>query len=386
MKSKDTVKYRVGIIGCGNHGTRFARSFDLHPLTEIAAGVNPSRETLDLFCRRFGVPGYHDYRDMLEHERIDIAVPILPVKYNPEVVIGCAQAGIKAILCEKPIAVSLEEADRMVAECRDRNIPLGSGDMFRNAPEIWKARKIVESGRLGEVQSINVYSTGGTQASGQGCRGYTEMAMFAGDGEIDHVIGWVDGNPADSELGPKIDAFSDHDQGMGGCIRYVNGIEAYIHNRVTGRSGIEVICSRGVLTIDQSRTGYVWERKAGRLERMESLFPADDPAIKDLDGAYDEEGWVYLRTRLTDSTQGLIDALEKGIEPRCSGNDLRKALEVVIALRESHRNGSCAVKLPLKDRSLKIIPQKGRYLGRRLHADYSTEQWWDKLKSLKLDG
>ena len=78
------AKYRVGIIGTGGHGTRFARTFQLNPLTEVVAGVNPSQESLDLFCKRFNVPGYNDYREMLEKEDIDIAAPILPVKPNPQ--------------------------------------------------------------------------------------------------------------------------------------------------------------------------------------------------------------------------------------------------------------------------------------------------------------
>ena len=52
------AKYRVGIIGCGSHGTRIARAFQLNPLTEVVAGANRGQEGLDLFCSRFDVPGW----------------------------------------------------------------------------------------------------------------------------------------------------------------------------------------------------------------------------------------------------------------------------------------------------------------------------------------
>ena len=73
----------------------------INPLTEVVAFADTDPENLELYCEYYGVPGYSDYREMLEKEQIDIAAPILPVRPNPEVVIGCAEAGVKAILCEK---------------------------------------------------------------------------------------------------------------------------------------------------------------------------------------------------------------------------------------------------------------------------------------------
>lgn len=59
----------------------------------------------------------------------------------------------------------------------------------------------------------------------------------------------------------------------------------------------------------------------------------------------------------------MLDCLEKGGEPLCSGDDMRKALEIAIALRESHRKGRVPVQLPVHDRTLKIIPSTYRWLG-----------------------
>ena len=77
------MTYRVGVIGCGRKGTSHARAYALNPATEVVAAADTDAENLALFCERFGVPGYADYREMLRRERIDIAVPILPVIVNP---------------------------------------------------------------------------------------------------------------------------------------------------------------------------------------------------------------------------------------------------------------------------------------------------------------
>ena len=77
------AKYRVGIIGGGRKGSQHARAYVLNPLTDVVAIADTDPENLELFCGRFNVPGYSDYKEMLEKEQIDIAAPILPVTPNP---------------------------------------------------------------------------------------------------------------------------------------------------------------------------------------------------------------------------------------------------------------------------------------------------------------
>ena len=69
------MAYRVGVIGCGRKGTSHARAYDLNPATEVVAAADTDPENLELFCERFGVPGYADYGEMLRRESIDIAAP-----------------------------------------------------------------------------------------------------------------------------------------------------------------------------------------------------------------------------------------------------------------------------------------------------------------------
>ena len=160
----------------------------------------------------------------------------------------------------------------------------------------------------------------------------------------------------------------DHDQGMGGYVRFVNGIEAFIHCQHVAKKGIEVICSRGVFFGDQ-RTFHLWklEKKgespgSAELKEVEGAFP--DSGLVD-DKGYGEDGWQETSTRSAETTRSLIEAIEKGTDPRSSGDNLRKVLEIAIALRESHRRDFHPVKLPLEDRSLVLYPKKARYLNKK---------------------
>ena len=241
-----TPKHRVAMIGVGRMGTNHARGYELHPRCELVAAADPDRRNLDLFRERFGVSAvYESYEDLLANEEIDIAAPVLPVSVNPEVVIACAEAGVRAIFSEKPIAASLQEADRMVEVCRSRGIPFASGDSWRNLPQFRQFRSMVDSGEVGEVRSINVYHPH-DEISGGGCQSLGVMRLMAGDADVDWVVGWVKGDP-----------FDDGDQGMGGVVRFANGIEAFIHMNAVGKFGIEVNTSRAVFFSDW-KTFRLW--------------------------------------------------------------------------------------------------------------------------------
>ena len=349
------AKYRVGIIGGGRKGSQHARAYVLNPLTDVVAIADTDPENLELFCGHFNVPGYNDYKDMLEKEQIDIAAPILPVTPNPDVVVGCAEAGVKAILCEKPLAATLEDADRMVEACRSRGIKFGAGDMDRNLPAYWKAKEIIDSGELGEVQSITFSGGSGTELSGGGCQQLSLMRLFADDADVAWVIGWVTDDPV-----------SDHDQGGAGYLRFVNGIEAFMHRRPDARgSGFEVSCSRGVF---RSNNGFVrlWKAEDGvdrpswaDLKRVHGVLP-DTNVYGTRSSEYDDDGWRWPGDRNVASVQSIVDALELNIEPRSSGDNGRKVLEMAIAIRESHRGGHAPVKLPLADRTLRLFARKSR--------------------------
>ena len=355
MKRGKEAKYRVGVIGCGRKGQVFARAFQLNPLTEIAAMADIDPENLEFMTKRFEVPGYKDYRDMLEKEKIDIASVILNVEPNPSVVIGCAEAGVKAIQCEKPMASSLEEADRMVDACRSRNIKFAVGDLERNFPQYWEVKSMLDSGRIGEVKSINILSGMWVQISGGGIQQLSLMRLFAGDADVAWITGWVNDDP-----------LCEYDQGAGGYIRFVNGIECFIHPEMYAKTGMEVLGTEGVFYTDENFF-YLWEREADNrhkpaLKRVEGFFP---PASIHADvDQRDSEGWM-IRKRNQHTVQSLVEALENGKEPRADGDNGRKALEIGIALRESHRQGHRPVRLPLTDRSLRMIPSPSRRLAKK---------------------
>ncbi|NKB67250.1 MAG: hypothetical protein GKR89_09325 [Candidatus Latescibacteria bacterium] len=337
--------YRVGLIGCGRKGHGHARGYLGNPRTELVAAADPDSSNRQIFLDRFKVAGYAEYADLLARGDIDIAAPILPVQPNPQVVIDCARAGVKAIYCEKPMAASLEEADAMVAECASRGIHLAAGDAYRTMPQHWKVKALIDAGELGAVQSINLYQST-SEISGGGCQGLSVLRLFADDAEVDWATGWCQRDPWDDE-----------DQNMGGHFRFTTGVDAFIHSRRTALEGLEVCCENGVYHTYWGG-GTLWRGEANQ------GLEADREFFAEYGGP---SGWMEPRGRRQRAgVQSVVEALDGDIaEPRCSGANMAKVLEMAIGLRQSHRQDFAPVRFPVEDRGLKIVPYKSRYLNKK---------------------
>ena len=203
-------------------GTNHARGYHLHPRTEVAAVADTDPENLQMFCERFNVPGYSTYEKMLAREDLDISAPVLPVKANPDAVIASAEAGVRAVFSEKPIAGSLAEADRMVEECAKRNIPFATGLVISSHPDYRKAYEMAADGEISEVLRINLYEDNRQV----GTHGLNLTRKFANKSLVDFIVGFVSNDP-------HSEYEKDYGHGerwygwLGGYMKFQNGIEAY---------------------------------------------------------------------------------------------------------------------------------------------------------------
>ena len=360
------AKYKVGMVGCGRQGTQHARGFTLLAETRVVAIADPDPDNLTLACRRFDARGYSSAEEMYANEELDIVDCVLPVRYNPDMVVLAAErSGAKGIVSEKPIAAKLSDADRMLEACSSRGIPWQGGNVDRSLSQMWEARAIIEAGEIGEVESISMFhaiTQCGAQTLGVG-------HMFAGDSEVEEVIGWTNGDP--------FGAGDEDYKGIGGHIRYANGVECFVYSRESAAKGLIVTGSKGVFVTDK-RNGRFYKsvENAGR-DVLSGLKHDESKTFKPFrghsEGGYDEEGWLYPGDRLMDSMRSIVDAVEKGVEPRASGTIQHRSLEVAMAMRESARRGSVPVKLPLEDRSVTLMPQRYRWDNKKL---LHGEEWY----------
>ena len=141
----------VGIIGSGFVADIHAESFRQVPNARVVGVASPSEERVARFSERHGIARWHtDYRALLEQPEVDVVTLCLPNDLHCQATVDAAAAG-KHVICEKPLCTTLEEADRMIAACRDAGVKLMYAEELCFTPKYVRARGLVEEGALGEV-------------------------------------------------------------------------------------------------------------------------------------------------------------------------------------------------------------------------------------------
>ena len=122
---------------------------------ELVAGAERDQKRLDIFGQRYGLKGvYTDAIEMMRKERLDIVAVCTNVKGHAYLTTAAVEHGAKAVITEKPMAFTLEEADSMVNNCAEAGAPLVCGAITTTHPSFDKARELVDNGTLGKIRSI----------------------------------------------------------------------------------------------------------------------------------------------------------------------------------------------------------------------------------------
>ena len=150
---------RMGIIGLGGMGQQHVRFVRELPEAELTAVSDIDEKITKEISEKYKVPGFVDYKELLESGLVDAVLVATPHYFHPPIGISAMERGIHC-LSEKPIAVSVKEGERLVEASRKNNVVFGVMHQYRTLPEIRLARKIVESGKLGEIRrtcSVNLW-------------------------------------------------------------------------------------------------------------------------------------------------------------------------------------------------------------------------------------
>jgi len=320
---------------------------------------------------RFDVPGYSTYDEMLANEEIDISAPCLPVKANADAVITSAEAGVKGVFSEKPLAGSLADADCMVEECRRRDIPFAAGLVASSHPNYVKGYKIAAEGGIGKVVRINLYENN----SQLGTHGLNLARKFANKADVDFITGFVSNDPYGEYE-------EDYGQGerwygwLGGHIRFVNGIECFSSYTGPDYIGIEVIGTHGIIRnvsntsvrLSMFRTDH--PKNAPKLTEVKDIFLPPDSSQSERDA----DGWRKPSEAMMATITAVVTSIETGAPLEVTtGDDLRHSLELAIAIRQSARQDGKMIRFPIKDRSLVMYPQAARWNYKK---DVHGRKWY----------
>ncbi len=335
------TKYRVAIIGCGRMGQNYAEAYTTYPDTEIVAIVDANAQRRDVLGTRFGVAAlYPDVETLLKDMVPDIAVVVTPTKYMKDVVIACAEAGVKGISTEKPIAARLQDADAMVEACSERDIVFAGGNLQRAMNEVQEAAARLHKGEFGNIRGASVHGFGG-EISGGGCQHISVLRLFT-NAEVEEVIAW--GTPPEA-----LSAETDEGLIINGRFYLTNGLECSVFGTPTTCRGVDVWTDECLVRWDWNPPEIFkdYDQHGNRIR---------------LEPNYSPYSWSEF-SYLTGSIRSFLSAVDGNGDPWITGADLRQALEVAIAAKLSANRNSAPIKLPIEDRSLALYPRPYRWLG-----------------------
>ena len=150
MTSVETRAVRVALIGSGRmgsfHGETVGRRL---PGAQLVAVADPAPGAAERLGAALGVPrAYTDAGEVFADAEVDAVVIAAPARFHAELVVAAAGAG-KAVFCEKPMALTLADADRAIDAARASGVVLQVGFNRRFAPDWAAARALLDDGRLG---------------------------------------------------------------------------------------------------------------------------------------------------------------------------------------------------------------------------------------------
>lgn len=276
---------------------------------------------------------YSDYREMLAREQIDILSVCTPDDRHADIVITAAESAISAILCEKPLATTLHDADRMIAAI-ERNKTVFSVEHTRRwDPFFHRAKELIDAGVIGEVRTV-VGTLHGPRA----------MIFRNGTHIIDLMNYYVGSAPTAvfAKLEEGFEDFTEYhgdgghapesEPGASAFIQYANGARGFYNGtKGTFENGEwDIVGSAGRIRISGT-VAELWTREAGSGQPVCRPFPATMIMTGAIQGAFEE----------------LIQVLETGGTTRSTARDARMTVEILMAMLASHQQGNRLVPLPL---------------------------------------
>jgi len=346
-------KYRVGIIGCGRIGSLLeedplrgkpcthAGAYNQHSDTDIVAGCDINKKRLEAFGKKWNVKAlYEDYRDMLEKENLDIVSIATWTHLHCQMVLDTAKSGVRGIYCEKPIALNLDEADLMLETCKRYNTKLVINHERRWDPYYRKTKELIEQGAIGELRTIvgNALSEKSPKASTDRLGGgplfhdgthLTDLLRYFA-GEVEWVVGHEERAYGKEFI--EDTAF--------GFIHFKNGIHSTIEGggiRKYFNFELDIQGSEGRILIGNGTREFYKAKPSKRFSGFEELEKIDFPIPKRLDNPY------------VAGVQDLLNTVNNGKDSSSSGNDGKKALEIILAIYRSAEKGGRRINLPLKN-------------------------------------
>ena len=346
-----------GIVGCG-----MIAEFHANAIREMKGGHlvavldTLAPKSAERVGKKFGCAWYTDRKEFLAHPGLDVVAIATPSGAHLEPTLAAAKAG-KHVICEKPLEITLERCDRMIAACRKSRVVLAGIFPARTGEAVGELKRAIGSGRFGRLTLCDAYIKwhrtqeyydsggwrgtweldGGGALMNQAIHTIDLLQWLAGDVESVYAV-------ADCLAHKRIEV---EDVAVA-TLRFKNGAVGVIEGATAAYPGhpkeVHISGERGSAFLKDS-TFTVWEfdRKLARdkaVLRKHGLASVKGRGA----GAADPKAISYDGHKL--QFEDAVKAIRSRRDPMVTGSEARKAVEIILAVYKSAQTGR-PVKLPL---------------------------------------
>jgi len=340
---------RMGLIGCGRiSGKHFEAVENLEEARFVTcADIIPERAAAA--AETYNLDSYYsDYTEMLDKEKLDLAVICTPSSLHPEVGIETARRGIN-VLTEKPMGVDLQSADRLIQICDQNEVHLFVVKQNRLNPTMQLLKRATEKNRFGKIYLVQ------SNVFWQRPQSYYDLASWRGTWKYDggaflnqashYVDGlyWLIGDVKSvmAETATMARNIETEDTGTA-ILRFINGTIGTINvTMLTFPKNYE----GSVTILGEKGTVKVGGIALNKVEKWEFEDYDDDDRL--LEEVNYQPLTVYGSGHLP-YYHNIIEAMNGKNSPHTNGRDGRKSLEIILAFYESARTGK-KIDLPLSN-------------------------------------
>ena len=327
---------RIGVIGLGMASAPHAQSLlDLGDRVQVMAAYSPTPTRRQTFASRWGMPVTDTLDGIFEDPLIEAVLILTPPNTHRQLVEQAAVKG-KHVLLEKPLDVSLKNAEALVDACEKAGVTLGVVLQHRFRPVSVALSKIVADGRLGQIVGASARLSNWRPQSyydepGRGTRARDGGGVLLTQGihTLDLLIS-VAGLPMETTayaVTTPVHRMETEDM-VAGAIRYGNGAIGTVGATTCAYPGtpdsIEVIGTRGMARIEGAT--LIAKFHDG------SDIEMDDGEVGGGAGA-DPMAFSHMHHRAV--IEDFVDAVEKGRTPRVSGREALKVHRLIEAMLRS---------------------------------------------------
>ena len=336
--------------GAGVWGQRYMRAYADRADCRIVAMVDNAIDRRMAFAEHYNVESVYDDVEALFADQVpDIVSVVLPVSVSPGVVIKCARAGVRVVSCEKPIAMSLAEADAILDACTACGTQLGCSTAYWESPHVMSTSRWLHAEQpFGALIAVSIAGGLPDEVSGGGCVQLAKLELMTGM-RVKWVEGW-DLPPVAKYKWPE------------GMLPRETDSPAYGRLGLSGGLVCEVPPPPEDPSVSPCHTSLLYEQ--GQVW----LVPTQVPRMIYGSGAMAVPYYPrFFKKPSPMHVEPVVDQLVKTLETgepiACDGAVMQRSLETAIGLKHSAHDGHRRIELPLADRSARLIPQPYRLQG-----------------------